>query len=302
MRMPFDGVYPVTDDFMGHISAGGARATYAGTDWGLPIGTPLYAIESGYMRTATDQYGALFVVLSCFSGNSWEYVHLSGFNGGSRDVNEGELIGWSGNSGWTTGPHLHLALVQDGARIDPLSVLSPTPKSDYPVDTHVKFHEVTNIRTGPRLSEGIIYVGAVGSVGKVKPDIDNNHRFEADGYVWYNVWYPDVEGWMVDNHMEPTEANITTSDAYEYNREPTPEPKPDPVPEPEPVPDPECECTELNIQIDELVVQIDKQIIRIKTLETDKRDLQIKLENSSIEKVPMQQLVLEIINRLLNRK
>lgn len=125
MRMPFDGNYPVSylGSYQDHINAGGDRSDYAGIDWGMPIGTPLYAIESGSVQSWTDKFGAKYVMLTGATG-VWFYVHLDSFAVTSGNVEEGQLIGYSGSTGFTSGPHLHLGLRINGAYVDPQKYLN----------------------------------------------------------------------------------------------------------------------------------------------------------------------------------
>lgn len=115
--------YIITWTFQQHLNAGGASAVYPGIDFGMAISTPLYAIEDGYLQFDTDSYGANYVMLTSNTG-TWFYVHLDRFYGkGNRNVKAGDLLGYSGNTGYSFGPHLHLGLQVKGKYIDPYSYL-----------------------------------------------------------------------------------------------------------------------------------------------------------------------------------
>lgn len=121
MRLPFNGSFVVTQTYDQHIHNGNLPP---GVDFGCPIGTPLYAIEDGQMTCATDGTGAHYIELTAKNTNhNWFYVHLSEFVGFNRFVKEGDLIGYSGNSGITTGPHLHFGLKVNNIYIDPYPIL-----------------------------------------------------------------------------------------------------------------------------------------------------------------------------------
>lgn len=91
-------------------------------DVGVPDGTPIYATDTGTVTYATWSsycFGNLIVVNH---GNGYEsfYAHLSGFNVvAGQIVRQGQLIGWSGNTGCSSGPHLHFEIRVYGNRDDP---------------------------------------------------------------------------------------------------------------------------------------------------------------------------------------
>lgn len=99
-----------------------------GTDFGVPVGTPVRAAMSGSVQTSTDlrgsgnggyrSYGRYIVI-----GNGLDrtlYAHLSkrGIAAGSA-VRAGQLIGYSGNTGNSTGPHLHFETWKNGQNVPP---------------------------------------------------------------------------------------------------------------------------------------------------------------------------------------
>jgi murein DD-endopeptidase MepM/ murein hydrolase activator NlpD len=109
----------------GYGDTGFAKTAYRGkwhngVDFGAPIGTPIVAAESGTIVEMWDQdkycykgaYGK-FMVIQHNNNLTTLYAHLSLFNANLKkgdSVNRGELIGYVGNSGYATGPHLHLTV------------------------------------------------------------------------------------------------------------------------------------------------------------------------------------------------
>lgn len=95
-----------------------------GTDWAAPIGTPVVAAFDGTILAAGNggTYGN--VVKISHPGNlESRYAHLSAFAPGLRagqPVKAGDLIGYVGTTGQSTGPHLHFELYENGAAVDPL--------------------------------------------------------------------------------------------------------------------------------------------------------------------------------------
>lgn len=125
MRYPFDQEYPITCDFKCHIAS---RASHPGDDFGTPVGTPVYAIESGQGRQILDHtnpnsVGLFYHITVIGTNRAWEFGHLSEFKAGQRNVSEGELIGLTGNTGKSSGPHCHISLFINGINVDPLPVL-----------------------------------------------------------------------------------------------------------------------------------------------------------------------------------
>jgi hypothetical protein len=183
-KMPFDGSYTITASFQDHLNAGGDVAKYAGVDWAMPVGTALYAIESGKMTGQKGDFGELWVNLVSVDGHrQWQYVHLSAYNvnGG---INQGGGIGWSGNTGvLTTGPHLHLGLIVDGVRVDPMTLLTPTSTGgSIAIGQYIMLEKDTNVRTGNGTTYPIQTVAKAGSVWFVKggPRTGNN-------YEWFDI-------------------------------------------------------------------------------------------------------------------
>ncbi|MDI3269147.1 MAG: M23 family metallopeptidase [Bacillota bacterium] len=95
---------------------------HSGIDIGVQAGTPVYAADSGYVRAAgsSGAYG-LRIIIDHGSGYSTLYAHLSKItvNVGQK-VTRGDLIGHTGRTGHTTGPHLHFEIRIDEVPVDPL--------------------------------------------------------------------------------------------------------------------------------------------------------------------------------------
>ncbi len=103
-------------------------------DFAAPTGTPVYAASDGVI--VTRAYGAgpgYYIKIRHNSVYSTVYMHFSRFgNYHVGDyVNQGDVIGYVGSTGWSTGPHLHYEIHENGQRIDPLK-FEPPPAD--PVD------------------------------------------------------------------------------------------------------------------------------------------------------------------------
>lgn len=95
---------------------------HEGVDLAVPIGTPVYASQAGVVKTVTtsDRAG-LHVVIDHGGGVRTSYLHMSRIDLAKGDrVLRGQPVGLSGNTGRSTGPHLHFGLRVGGKLIDPL--------------------------------------------------------------------------------------------------------------------------------------------------------------------------------------
>ena len=118
-------VCPITGsaygDSWGAPRSGGRR--HEGVDMLAPTGTPIYAVVSGVVTFKQNRLGGNAVSLVGDNGNRYYYAHLSAYEGVSRRVAQGEVIGYNGDTGNATGvPHLHFEIHPGGG----LSV-NPTP-------------------------------------------------------------------------------------------------------------------------------------------------------------------------------
>ncbi len=102
---------------------------HVGVDFPVPIGTPVYAFKSGTVVEA-DIYsdGAMVVAIKHPKGDVSRYIHLSKMlvtHG--QNVKVGDLIALSGNSGQSSGPHLHFQYETDGSKGWAKSAVDPMP-------------------------------------------------------------------------------------------------------------------------------------------------------------------------------
>lgn len=109
-----------------------------GVDYGAPVGTPIESAGSGVVKRAgwNGGYGK-YVEIRHTNGYSTAYGHLSRIGKGIRvgaKVDQGQLIGYVGSTGMSSGPHLHYEVKINGRLVNPLSVKSlpgtPIPKKE----------------------------------------------------------------------------------------------------------------------------------------------------------------------------
>ena len=101
-----------------------------GVDYVAPVGTPVQASGDGTVRFAGRRGGyGLHVELAHGRDYVTSYSHLSriasGVRSGARVV-QGQVIGYVGSTGMSTGAHLHYRFVKNGRNVDPLSTDLPT--------------------------------------------------------------------------------------------------------------------------------------------------------------------------------
>ncbi len=101
-------------DTWGAARSGGR--SHEGVDMMSPGGTPLVAAESGSANFSTNRLGGNAVWLQGSSGTKYYYAHLSAWEGSSRAVSRGEIIGYVGATGNTTANHLHFEVHPGGGR------------------------------------------------------------------------------------------------------------------------------------------------------------------------------------------
>ncbi len=99
------------------------RKMHAGLDFSAPIGTPIYATGDGVVIAQGNErgYGNRIIINHSY-GYATKYAHMSRFKvkKGQR-VKRGDLIGYVGNSGASTGPHLHYEVFKNGKAVNPIN-------------------------------------------------------------------------------------------------------------------------------------------------------------------------------------
>ena len=99
---------------------------HTGVDWGAPVGTPVLAAGNGTIIKAefTSGYGRR-VEIQHVNGYVSTYSHMSGFGKGivpGVHVTQGQVVGYLGQSGLATGPHLHYEVIINGNFVDPMGI------------------------------------------------------------------------------------------------------------------------------------------------------------------------------------
>ena len=107
------------------------KSPHDGIDLAAPAGTPVRTAGEGAVLFAGPQQGyGLLVIVEHAHGLVTVYAHNRDLRVKTgQTVREGQVIATVGESGKTSGPHLHFEVRQDGAPVDPLDFLGPPPSA-----------------------------------------------------------------------------------------------------------------------------------------------------------------------------
>jgi murein DD-endopeptidase MepM/ murein hydrolase activator NlpD len=129
MRTPINGARLTSGFGMRTHPVLGFTAAHRGVDFAAPVGTPIFAAGDGVIERA-GWFGAFgnYIRVGHARGYDTAYAHMSriapGIRVGSR-VRQGQVIGFVGSTGRSTGPHLHFEVLRNDVHIDPAR-LRPT--------------------------------------------------------------------------------------------------------------------------------------------------------------------------------
>jgi murein DD-endopeptidase MepM/ murein hydrolase activator NlpD len=107
----------------------GIRKMHTGVDWAAPIGTPILAAGTGNVEEARHKsYNGNYVRIRHANGYQTAYSHMSRIAPGMQPglkVRQGQIIGYVGSTGLSSGPHLHYEVLINTRFVDPLSIQVP---------------------------------------------------------------------------------------------------------------------------------------------------------------------------------
>ena len=103
---------------------------HTGVDWAAPLGTPIFASGNGMIEKAGWEAGyGKYIRIKHNNGYETAYGHMTAFakRHGRRQarVRQGQVIGFVGSTGQSTGPHVHYEILVNGRFVDPMRVKLP---------------------------------------------------------------------------------------------------------------------------------------------------------------------------------
>ena len=102
---------------------------HTGVDWAAPIGTPIYAAGNGVIEKEGWESGyGKFILIRHHNGYETAYGHMSAYANGiyeGQHVRQGQIIGFMGSTGLSTGSHLHFEIRVNGRFVDPMRIRLP---------------------------------------------------------------------------------------------------------------------------------------------------------------------------------
>lgn len=104
----------------------GYQRMHNGIDMACAQGTPIYATRAGTVTTASYQAGGAgyYVSINHLDGFSSVYMHMTNYVvSAGQSVSQGQLIGYVGSTGLSTGPHLHFGISYAGTYVNPLAYI-----------------------------------------------------------------------------------------------------------------------------------------------------------------------------------
>jgi murein DD-endopeptidase MepM/ murein hydrolase activator NlpD len=156
MRTPIDGARLSSRFGMRRHPILGYNRMHQGVDFAAPTGTPIYAAGDGRVEVATRNGGyGKYIRIRHTGEYSTAYAHLSRFAKGiqsGRRVRQGQVIGYVGTTGRSTGPHLHYEVLRNNAQINPLQIRQPPNQQLAGADLErfrVEMARIDRLRTDP---------------------------------------------------------------------------------------------------------------------------------------------------------
>ena len=147
----------------------GYNAMHRGVDFAAPKGTPIIAAGSGVIKAAgwKGSYGK-YVRIRHNATYDTAYAHLSriatGVSAGAR-VQQGQIIGYVGSTGRSTGPHLHYEILVNNRKVNPLTVSLPTGEKIDPTQLGGFLEQVQMVEAEVMANGALRYVSSGSLIG-----------------------------------------------------------------------------------------------------------------------------------------
>ena len=172
MKTPINGARLSSNFGMRRHPISGYSRLHKGTDFAAPTGTPIYAAGHGTVERAS-RYGGYghYVRIRHANGYKTAYAHMSRYGPGvrkGRRVRQGDVIGYVGSTGASTGPHLHYEVYINGKPVNAMTLDLPTGRKlsgDMLDEFDARRSEIDRIRRDLGAEIDVAGGGATGSGG-----------------------------------------------------------------------------------------------------------------------------------------
>jgi murein DD-endopeptidase MepM/ murein hydrolase activator NlpD len=155
----------------------GVMKMHTGVDWAAPRGTPIFAAGNGTVEYDkwVNGYGRQ-IRLQHSNGYETSYAHMSAFARGIKagvHVRQGQIIGYVGSTGLSTGPHVHFEVIVNGRFVNPMRIRVPRER-ELKGDTLVAFEQARH-RLDDLAAHGAAAPEAIAGTGAPHA-ADDQHR------------------------------------------------------------------------------------------------------------------------------
>ena len=188
---PFKGNYAVTQKFGANPQIYG-RGGHRGIDYGLPGSTPVIAMTAGTVTKMPFQTNGFGNYLTLKFGTYTAYYgHLKSITR-TGAVREGDVIGYSNSSGWSTGNHLHLEVYNGRTLINPNSLFVPPPPKPQPTLRRLRVivPKGANVRKEPSTKSAVVYSVPYNGI------LWARSKVVGQALPGSNLWFRVNNGWV----------------------------------------------------------------------------------------------------------
>ena len=126
IRTSNSGILPITNySYISSYYRTAKRPNHTGVDFAATKGTSILAYKSGTVTRASWNGGyGMCIEIQHSNGEKTRYAHCSGYNVSvGQTVSQGQVIGYVGSTGNSTGPHLHFEIMINGNFVNPLNYI-----------------------------------------------------------------------------------------------------------------------------------------------------------------------------------
>ena len=142
----------------------GYSKMHTGVDWAAALGTPIFASGNGIVETAGWEGGyGKYIRIRHANGYETAYGHMTAYARGIQEgvrVRQGQVIGYVGSTGLSTGPHLHYEIMVNGRFVDPMRIRLPRGRvldgplfAGFEMERNRLDHMMTHGTSPPRMAQ-----------------------------------------------------------------------------------------------------------------------------------------------------